>query len=175
MTNNPVQIRPAQAEDAATLAQLGADTFAQTFAADNEPDNLQAYLAQAFSLARIREELADPLANFWLAWINGQPAGYAKVRGPSAADCVTGARPLELHRIYTLDFARGTGLGGALMQTCLEHARDHAFSTLWLGVWEQNTNAIEFYQYRGFNTVGTQKFHLGNDLQTDLIMQLEIT
>jgi ribosomal protein S18 acetylase RimI-like enzyme len=175
MTNNPLQIRAAQADDAETLAQLGADTFVQAFSAGNQPANLQGYVDQAFALDRIAEELADPLATFWLAQLNGQSAGYAKVRGPSPKDCVSGTRQIELHRIYTLEFARGTGLGGALMHTCLEHAGNNAYTTLWLGVWEQNTNAIAFYKHRGFTTVGTQDFHLGDDLQTDLIMQLEIT
>jgi hypothetical protein len=47
-----VTLRRATAEDATLLAELGARTFRDAFAADNTPDDMAAYLAQAFAPAR---------------------------------------------------------------------------------------------------------------------------
>ena len=53
-------------------------------------------------------------------------------------------------------------------------AQAEGFQTLWLGVWEFNTRAIEFYHRQGFVDVGNKEFMLGSELQTDLIMQLDM-
>jgi hypothetical protein len=42
-------IRPGKAEDADLLAELGAVTFSETFAIDNTPENMSAYLASSFN------------------------------------------------------------------------------------------------------------------------------
>ena len=42
--SHAVRIRPATLADAATLTELGARTFRDTFAADNTPENVEAFL-----------------------------------------------------------------------------------------------------------------------------------
>lgn len=41
---------------------------------------------------------------------------------------------------------------------------------IWLGVWEKNENAINFYNKMGFVETGTHSFYMGNEEQIDLIM-----
>ena len=67
-----VNIRHATAADAALLAELGARTFAETFAADNRPEDMAAYLASAFSVEQTAAELSDPRATWLLAEIGGR-------------------------------------------------------------------------------------------------------
>ncbi|MFK8104694.1 MAG: hypothetical protein AB8G15_19375, partial [Saprospiraceae bacterium] len=45
-------------------------------------------------------------------------------------------------------------------------------SYLWLGVWEENQQAIHFYKKHHFQVFGQHHFQLGDDLQTDLEMKL---
>ena len=66
----------------------------------------------------------------------------------------------------------GSGIGHKLMRAAMETTHREGFQTMWLGVWENNTHAIRFYQRHGFVTVGSHQFLLGKDLQTDLVMQL---
>jgi ribosomal protein S18 acetylase RimI-like enzyme len=54
-------------------------------------------------------------------------------------------------------------------------AKSEGFTTLWLGVWEHNDRAIEFYKRQGFVDVGQHDFWLGKDRQIDRIMQLTLT
>ena len=53
-------IRRANVDDADLLAELGARTFSETFAANNTPEDMTAYLASSFSPEKQAEELADP-------------------------------------------------------------------------------------------------------------------
>lgn len=48
-------------------------------------------------------------------------------------------------------------------------------SAIWLGVWEHNQTALNFYRSLGFEQVGAHTFVLGNDPQTDLIMKKRLT
>jgi diamine N-acetyltransferase len=57
------------------------------------------------------------------------------------------------------------------MQACISEARQLGYQTLWLGVWENNPRAQEFYRKWNFQEVGKHVFQLGDDPQTDLLMQ----
>ena len=74
-----VTIRRAKANDAGLLADLGARTFSETFAADNTAEDMAAYLASSFNIAQQTDELADPAATFLIAEVGGVAAGYAKL------------------------------------------------------------------------------------------------
>jgi diamine N-acetyltransferase len=166
------RIRTATAADAEPLAALAERTFRDTFADDNSPGDIDAYVRDAFSLDRIRAELADAANTFLLAFTGGeeQPDGYAKLRTGTADPSVTGPGPVELQRLYVDRSAIRRGVGAALMRASLDAARSAGHRTLWLGVWERNARAISFYEGWQFETVGNHLFRLGSDLQTDLIM-----
>ena len=166
-----VQIRRADSSDAELLAELGARTFTETFAAENTPEDMGAYLAQSFTTARLSEELADPKAVFLLAFVEGEAAGYAKLYQGEPPPCVEGESPVELARLYVLRKWLGGGVGGALMQRCLDEARASGSRVMWLGVWEKNFRAQAFYRKWGFAPVGEHVFQLGADAQTDWVMQ----
>jgi len=60
------------------------------------------------------------------------------------------------------------------MDACFEFAIENAHDVMWLGVWEYNPRAQRFYEKNGFRQVGRHVFQLGNDPQTDLLMQRAI-
>ena len=62
-------------DDAGLLAELGARTFSETFAADNSPADMAAYLASSFSEAQQAAELTDPHATFHIAETDGVAVG----------------------------------------------------------------------------------------------------
>jgi ribosomal protein S18 acetylase RimI-like enzyme len=82
---------------------------------------------------------------------------------------------MEIRRIYVLQESVGRGVGSKLMSASLDEARQHACDIAWLGVWEKNQRAIDFYRRWGFREAGSHIFLLGDDPQTDLIMVLELT
>lgn len=175
MTNDrSINIRYGTPADAALLAEIGAQAFAETFAADNTPENLAAYLATAFSPSVQAAELVEPLSCFLIAERGETAIGYARLRAGHVPPEVGDPNAVELQRIYVLKDWLGYKVGAALMQASLEEARTRNYTTIWLGVWEQNPRAIAFYQRWGFEPAGTHVFQLGDDSQTDWIMQRSI-
>ena len=169
-----LDIRIAVARDAARVATLARDTFIATFADSNTPEDMAHYIEQAFAVETIQSELADAAATFIWAEENGIAAGYAKLYRGNADECVTGPRAVELERIYADPELIGAGVGKTLLHTCIKLAQGEGFETLWLGVWERNERAIEFYHRQGFIDVGEHPFTLGTEEQTDRIMQLDL-
>ena len=174
MQNSNLYIRCARIEDADLLAELGAQTFAETFSEDNTPEDMTAYLAASFSLEKLTAELTDPLSIFFIAEVDGQAAGYAKLHPGKASDGVEGQEPVELVRLYVSRKWLGRGVGQALMRRCIDAARGKGFQTIWLGVWERNSRALAFYRKWNFREVGDHIFQLGSDPQRDILMQRAI-
>ncbi|MDQ1638276.1 MAG: diamine N-acetyltransferase [Pyrinomonadaceae bacterium] len=168
-------IRRGNAGDAALLAELGARTFSETFAPDNSPADMAAYLATAFSPSQQTSELADRETLFLIAESDGIAIGYAMLRSGNVLENVTGKNPIELVRLYVSQDRLGSGVGAALMQACIREASRRGHKTLWLGVWEHNARAQAFYRKWNFTEIGTHVFHLGDDPQTDILMQRTIS
>jgi ribosomal protein S18 acetylase RimI-like enzyme len=172
--NSTLNIRRARIEDANLLAELGAQTFGETFTDDNTPEDMAAYLAASFNLEKLRAELTDTLSLFFIAEVDGHAAGYAKVYAGEALDGIEGQKPIELVRLYVSRKWLGRGVGQALMQRCIDEAREMGFQTIWLGVWERNNRALAFYRKWNFHEVGEHTFQLGSDSQRDILMQRAI-
>ena len=168
-------IRCGKANDAELLAELGARTFSETFAADNTPEDMAYYLASAFNPRQQAEELSDPECLFQIAETDGVAVGYAMLRSGNVLDSVTGEKPIELVRLYVSKDRLGSGVGAALMQACINESSRQGYRTLWLGVWEHNHRAQAFYRKWNFHDVGTHVFQLGDDPQTDILMQRSIS
>ncbi|HJQ32451.1 MAG TPA: GNAT family N-acetyltransferase [Pyrinomonadaceae bacterium] len=172
MSEKPaVTIRRADADDAGQLADLGARTFSETFAADNNPEDMAAYVAESFNAARQTAELNDPASTFFIAEVGGNAAGYAMLRAGEPEEGVEGAKPVELVRLYVSREWLGRGVGEALMRACVDEARRAGHETIWLGVWERNGRAQAFYRKWNFREVGEHVFQLGSDPQRDVLME----
>ena len=172
MSQNPdLTIRRANREDGGLLAELGARTFAETFATDNSPEDMAAYIAASFNLRQQMAELADPASTFLIAEVGGAAAGYAKLHAGEPLEGVEGANPVELVRLYASREWLGRGVGQALMCACVDEARQAGHRTIWLGVWERNGRAQAFYRKWNFRAVGEHVFQLGSDPQTDILME----
>lgn len=171
MENPTLTLRRASPADNALLAELGAQTFHDTFGPDNTPENLAAYLAASFSPEKQAAELADSVSMFWIAEVDGEAVGYARMKQGEPPACIAGSRPIEIVRLYSRQAWVGRGVGPALMRACLAEARSRGCDTIWLDVWERNPRARAFYARWGFVEVGTQTFQLGDDLQNDILMQ----
>ncbi len=68
----------------------------------------------------------------------------------------------------------GKKIGQLLFDKARDCARKLGKTYLWLGVWEENHQAIGFYEKQGFTVFDKHIFKLGEDLQTDIMMRLPI-
>ena len=172
-----MKIRRATIEDAEPLTDLAYQTFWDAFHdhPKNAPDDLADYMAKAFNLEQIAEELADKNSIFLIAEIENEMVGYAKLVVDYIEPGVTAEKPVELNRLYSATEYLGKGVGAALMEECFAAATDLGCDAMWLGVWEYNPRAQRFYEKYGFRVVGKHVFQLGSDAQTDLLMQKDLS
>ena len=172
-----LELRLAIVDDARLLTELGARLFEQTFARDNTPADMQAYLAEAFTPERQAMELAEPNRMSWIVEdAAGVAVGYAVLIRGEISDSVDGNRPAELRRIYVDRSLHGRAIDGGvsagalLIECCVSQARAWGCDVIWLAVWEKNPRALRFYEKQGFHRVGRATFQLGEDLQHDFVM-----
>ena len=132
---------------------------------------MKQYLEDSFSTEKIKSELNNPDSYFFLAWENDDPVGYLKLNsGPAQTEPQNGDA-LEIERIYVKKSHHGRKAGQLLYDKAMEMAENLRKEYLWLGVWEENLRALNFYKKNGFETFGTHIFRLGDDEQTDLMMK----
>src|SRR3982751_1380163 len=113
---SPVVTRVAHLDDAALLAELGASTFAETFEAENTPEDFAAYMKAAFGENIQRAELADPDTTVFFAEREGDTVGYVMLRERKPPGSVGLDDALEIARFYARQRALGSGGGAALLQ-----------------------------------------------------------
>ena len=62
----------------------------------------------------------------------------------------------------------------ALLKTVLHDAHQRGATRLELTVYERNARAIAFYERAGFVVTGNTIFAVGQDLQSDLVMEMKL-
>lgn len=156
--------------DVQLLRNISYETFDETFAPYNTPENMSAYMEQAYDLHKLEQELQHPHSQFYFVIKDGQYAGYMKLNTEDAQSESMGDDALEIERIYVRGAFQKQGLGRYLLDQALNIAVEQGKSKIWLGVWEKNDNALAFYHRLGFMKTGEHSFYMGDDRQIDWIM-----
>ena len=169
-----ISIRRATPDDAAMLVELGTRTFYDAFVNACSAEDMQLYLATWFTPEQVTNELHDQQSLFLIAEASGTPVGYAKLQAGAPPECISDPQAIELARLYVEQSVLGLGVGPALMQACLDEARQRSHQIVYLGVWEENHRAQAFYRKWGFAKVGTHTFMMGHDAQTDWWMERRV-
>jgi len=170
-----LRIRLAGVEDAALVADLSRKTFYESFASFNTEENMRIYMEQQCTREKQMAEVGAPGRIFFLAYVDGEPAGYASMRVSEEKPAgLTGEKAIEIVQIYAEQRMIGKGVGPALMQACVDLAREQGYEWIWLGVWEHNPRAQAFYAKWGFERFGEHIFIVGLDAQTDLWMRKKL-
>ncbi|RZL37684.1 MAG: GNAT family N-acetyltransferase [Rubrivivax sp.] len=168
-----LSIRPATPEDALALAAFAAQAFTDTYR-DLDAREVADYVAEHLQPEVMSGVIQDPACTTLLACVGNQLAGYAILRaGPSPA-CVARPAPLELWRIYLGEGFIGQGLGSRLRRAVQAEARRQGARSLWLGVYDRNVRAVQFYKRFGFAPVGGKEFLFGGRLYIDPIYAADL-
>ncbi len=101
--------------------------------------------------------------------------GYLKLNFGQSQTELKDRRAFEIERIYVLKTFHGKHVGQQLYDKAIEIVRQKAAEYVWLGVWEANPRAIQFYRKNGFVEFDKHIFKVGDDLQTDIMMRLQLS
>ncbi len=168
------RIRKVENHDLHTLQKIGKETFNETFAADNSASDMEKYLEESFSFPKLKTELNNPNSAFYFAEDENEVVGYLKVNIGDAQTENLLSNSFEIERIYVKANYHGQKIGKLLFNKAKHLAEEKKINKIWLGVWEENFNAIKFYEKNGFIVFGKHNFILGEDIQTDVMMKLEL-
>jgi GNAT superfamily N-acetyltransferase len=154
------------------LAEMSRQTFFDTFSPYNSEEDMKLFMENQFTREQLEAEPDLPDNYFFIAWLKEEPMGYMRLRYWEKApyDVLPNESSLEITRLYANKNAIGTGIGKAMMQFALDFGKTKNVNWAWLGVWEKNERAIQFYEKWGFEQKGAHDFLLGKDLQTDWLM-----
>lgn len=169
---NTIHIRKVTEQDIDELQRIGRETFEETFAAENTPEDLQHYLEESFSIEKLSSELSNTNSEFYFAISNTTVIGYLKLNLGQAQTELKDTKAIEIERIYVLKAYHGKQVGQLLCNKAIQIANDLNANYIWLGVWEKNNRAIHFYTKNGFVAFDKHLFKLGTDEQTDIMMKL---
>jgi ribosomal protein S18 acetylase RimI-like enzyme len=169
-----IKIKKVTLADIVQLQEIGRQTFAETFSSTNTEENMKAYLEEGFSNAKLSAELDNPNSEFYFATLNNTVIGYLKINFGLAQTELKDDKALEIERIYVLQDFHGKKVGQLLYDQAIHLAKEKKADYVWLGVWEKNHRAIQFYTKNGFVEFDQHIFVLGDDEQTDIMMKLEI-
>jgi ribosomal protein S18 acetylase RimI-like enzyme len=157
------------------LVEISKATFISAFQEQNNPDDFNTYIQQAFKREKVHRELLHPDTGFYFVYADALLVAYFKLNSLDAQTDLKFLESMELERIYVLQDFQGKQLGEQILQKIKSMAKAQRKTFLWLGVWERNTRAIQFYQRQGFEKFGTHPYFIGSDEQTDWLMRFELS
>ncbi|WP_073973874.1 GNAT family N-acetyltransferase [Erythrobacter donghaensis] len=165
--------RPATLADAPALARLGAETFVAAFGDLYTPEDLATFLAEVHNPEAVAGEIAGGSCTHRLVEDDGQLVAFCKLRYPTKFGGYTEARdPIELGQLYALPTHTGHGIGAALMDWAIAHAREHGNDAILLSVYAENFGAQRFYQRYGFAKIADITFKVGEQLDPEFLYEL---
>lgn len=169
-----ITLQLVNSEQVDLLVTMARETFLTAFGRYNKAEDMNQYLDERITVSYMTQELNTEGTYFYFARLHGDLVGYLKLNIDEAQNEPVGSNGLEIERIYVLSSYQGRGIGQQLLGFAFDMAKKWQKKTVWLGVWDRNPGAIKLYQRNGFVQFGSHEFQLGNDLQTDLLMKLEL-
>ena len=174
MAMNSIVIKKIGLEQLVPLQEIGRKTFYDTFFESDSEESMKAYLDTSFSTEKLTAELENPNSEFYFATQNEVVIGYLKVNFGSAQTELQDANAVEIERIYVLQDYHGKQVGQLLFEKAMAIAKNNHCNYIWLGVWEENHRALQFYTKNGFVAFDKHIFVLGEEEQTDIMMKLKL-
>lgn len=169
-----INIKKVTLSELEQLQKTSRQTFWETFSAKNTEENMKKYLEEGYSTEKLTNELNNTNSAFYFAALNGEVIGYIKLNAGQSQTELKDERGLEIERIYVLKEFHGKKAGQLLFEKAIEIATEKNADYIWLGVWEENQRAINFYRKNGFVQFDKHIFKLGDDEQTDIMMKLDL-
>ncbi len=159
-------------EDVEKLQEICIQTFNESYFDKNSEANMVLFLNENFNLEKLKGELMNSNSICFFARQAENILGYLKLNWGNSQTEKQTVESIEIERIYVLKEFKGQKIGQKLFDKAIEIAKLKKVNYLWLGVWEENLDALRFYKKNGLVEFDKHIFQLGDDAQTDIMMKL---
>ena len=167
--------RLATPADAAALGEFMTRNFLDAYRHCSTPENVQACVDEHYSEAAQLRQIGDPSRWNLVMTVDGAWAGHAQLREPTDPPANAGARPAIVLCRFSVDTAgHGRGLAQAMMAAVKDEARRRGARSIHLSVWQEQPQAIRFYEKEGFRVAGSLVFMVGPDPKDDWLMVCDL-
>ncbi len=158
-------------KDVPALSLLAKKTFYDTFVCTCTKADMEDFLEKYYSEIVLANELKNESYHYFFATINDALIGYSLFAENNNEFVELNKKALELKRFYVLNDYHGKGIAQTMMSHYLEYAHTNNYEMAFLGVWEYNYKAQNFYKKYGFvKTNHTHDFPVGETAQMDVYM-----
>jgi GNAT superfamily N-acetyltransferase len=171
--NLAFSIHPCGWKHYSLLADIGAETFYETFSHENEKADMVAYIEKTYNLKQVEENVLREDVHYYVAYDEKQDVGYIKLI-ENVEVALLGGKVIELEKIYVRKPMQGSGVAALLMQQAIDFAKEQGANHLFLGVWQENERALAFYKKFGFEIFTTRTFMLGKRQCDDFLLKLDL-
>lgn len=167
-----VRFRQATSADAVALAAFMERNFRLSYGHCSTPANIDAAVHEHYGLPAQQRQLADASRWHLLAeGDDGELLGHAQVHFDGSAPAAVHPLPAaEVTRFYVDAVAHGSGIAQCMLQEVERCARQRGVASLWLSVWQEQPQAIRYYEKSGFVRAGALVFVVGDDPKDDWLM-----
>ena len=169
-----IEFKRVTSDQVEILRKISIETFYTSFYHLNTPENYELYTAKALSTDTLLKELNHSNSDFFFGYLDQKLVCYFKLNLNINSFEQYSSDSLEIQRIYVLPEYFSKGIGALCIDFIKKFSLERDFKFIWLGVWDQNERARLFYQRHGFTQKGSHEFLLGNDRQTDLILECSL-
>lgn len=169
-----IVVKRAAFSDVAAMREVAIQSYMDTFAEVNSPENMTAFLNEVYNQQKLEHEFHETGSALYLAWNDNRVAGFLRMRSSEEVAAELGSNTIELQRLYIHKDFQNQKVGRMLMQKAIDYALEGKFEWIWLGVWEHNFNAQRFYAKWGFEKFGEHIFQMGEDPQTDWLLKRKL-
>ncbi len=172
MKHTDSEIIKAAKNDLMTIQDMAEVVFRHTYRDILSDGQLEYMMEWMYSLPNLQKQLEEGNV-YYIAYSDGRPCGYMSIQSEGNDEDNTAV--YHLHRIYVMPSDQGKGIGNALFDKAVEHAKSAAQRCrIELNV-NRNNPAVGFYLKRGMKVLRQGDFHIGKGFyMNDYIMGLDL-
>jgi diamine N-acetyltransferase len=167
-------VRKANDYDAEMISLIGKISFRKAYGNVFDKNNLEEYLKNVYNPDKIEVSINKDDNAWFVAELDGRPAGFAKLRKFSLNDEIESVSQMQLEKMYVLPEYQGSGAGTLMLDEILNLVHELSPDYIWLDVLVGNEKAIRFYERNGFKKETTYHQGFGSQHFEFLIMALPV-
>ena len=168
-----MQIRNAKIEDALNITYLKTQVWLHTYATKGISNEYSEYLKEDFTFNKTKETIENNNRFCFVAEQDGFLIAYCEL-DLMAIHPISKLNSAEMTILYVSEHFHGQGIGKALLTETENILKPLTYSSYWLSCYIENIKAVQFYTKKGFSSIGTTYFSMGDNQYENLIFQKEI-